>query len=362
MSLAPARLAPLFVPRIWGSRNLAPLFQAPAHSSSSSGLAESGEEPIGEVWLTGDKCVFDTGPLVGRSLGEAWTSLPAQWTGSSLLGLPRIPILVKFIFPEDNLSVQVHPGDDYAQMHEAGAGGVGKTEMWYAVGAREGAGVRLGFNPAVTPRSFERAIAEGTAEKCLQWLGVHAEDAFFVPAGVPHTIGPGMVLCEVQQHSDITYRVFDYNRTGSDGTPRPLHIGKALDVMKFGDAATNLGQRVEPVEILCGPLQRTYLAACPYFATERWQFSEPVAALTSRQRFELLIVLEGHGRVESDSAFAAYRAGECWFMPAALGAYRLTPDSRTTLLRTYVPDLREFERELAGQRVDEAARARVVHP
>ena len=161
-----------------------------------------------------------------------------------MLGLPRIPLLVKFIFPEDNLSVQVHPDDDYARAHEADAGGVGKTEMWYAVSAREGAGVRLGFNPAVTPQSFERAIKEGTAEKCLRRLGVRAEDAFFVPAGTPHTIGPGMVLCEVQQHSDITYRVFDYNRIGPDGAPRPLHIRKALEVMKFGDAATNLAQRV----------------------------------------------------------------------------------------------------------------------
>ena len=242
-----------------------------------------GEEPIGEVWLSGDSCIFDSGPLAGRSLGEAWTSLPAQWTGPRMLGLPRIPILVKFIFPEDNLSVQVHPDDDYARVHEAAAGGVGKTEMWYAVNAREGAGLRLGFKPGVTPGSFERAIKEGTAEKCLQWLGVHAEDAFFVPAGAPHTIGPGMVLCEVQQHSDITYRIFDYNRTGPDGAPRPLHIRKALDVMKFGDAAKNLGQRVQPVQVQCGPLQRTYLAACRYFATERWQFSEPVAALTSQR-------------------------------------------------------------------------------
>ena len=360
MTLAPARLAPIFVQRMWGSRNLAPLFQAPT-LSSSSGLAELGEEPIGEVWLTGDKCVFDTGLLAGRSLGQAWTSLPPQWTGSSMLGLPRIPILVKFIFPEDDLSVQVHPPDNYARAHEADAGGVGKTEMWYALSAREGAGVRLGFNPAVTPQSFERAIKEGSAEKCLRRLSVRAEDTFFVPAGVPHTIGPGMVLCEVQQHSDITYRVFDFNRIGPDGTPRPLHIRKALEVMKFGDAATNLGQRVQPIQVQCGPLQRTYLAACPYFATERWQFSEPVAALTSQQRFELLVILDGHGRIASDSDSQPYAAGECWFMPAALGAYRFAPDSRTNLLRTYVPDLREFERELAGQRVEDVARARVVH-
>ena len=360
MTLAPARLAPIFVQRMWGSRNLAPLFQAPTHSLGS-GPAEVGEEPIGEVWLTGDKCVFDTGPFTGRSLGQAWTSLPPQWTGSSMLSLPRIPILVKFIFPEDDLSVQVHPDDDYAGAHEADAGGVGKTEMWYAVSAREGAGVRLGFNPAVTRQSFEGAIEEGTAEKCLRRLGVRAEDAFFVPAGVAHTIGPGMVLCEVQQHSDITYRVFDFNRIGPNGAPRPLHIRKALEVMKFGDAATNLGQRVQPIQVQCGPLQRTYLAACPYFATERWQFSEPVAALTSQARFELLVILDGHGRIESDSDSQPYRAGECWFMPAALGAFRFAPGSRTTLLRTYVPDLHEFERELAGQRVNEVARARVVH-
>lgn len=354
--LAPARLAPVFVPRIWGAHSLAPLFDW-----------LSGGEAIGEVWLTGEQCRFDSGEFAGRTLGEAWLTMPEEWTGSQLRDRPRIPLLVKFLFPEEKLSVQVHPDDEYARTHE-GATEAGKTEMWYAVAAREGAELRLGLEPGVTPESFRRAIDDGTVERCLRSVSVHAGEAFFVPSGTAHTIGPGVILCEIQQYSDITYRVFDYNRLQSDGKPRQLHVRQALEVMRFGEAGSAegqggeaRGQKAPPVQVQSGPLLRTYLAACRYFATERWNFTERVTAATSPERFELLISISGRGRIEWATQSASYGAAEVWMLPAALGAYHLAPESPTSLLRTFVPDLDEYSRELAAQGFDQAARSRVVH-
>ena len=272
---------------------------------------------------------------------------------------PPLPILVKLLTTSDKLSVQVHPDDTYAERHEAAAGGTGKTEMWYVVTAREGAEVRVGLRPNVTPKSFRRALADGTVEECLERVAVRSGDAVFVPAGTAHTIGPGVVLCEIQQHSDITYRVFDYNRVGPDGKPRPLHIRQALNVMRFGEQS---GGRCDPVRITDGAVTETFFAACQYFATERWEFRERIAAVTSPEHFDLLIFLDGRGRIEFADGAEPFAPAEVWLLPAALGAYQLVPESPTTLLRTYVPDLNDFVRRLADERVEETAWSRVVHP
>jgi mannose-6-phosphate isomerase len=349
---APARLAPTFVPRVWGACDLTPLF--PDHAQE--------EEAIGEVWLTGDACAFATSELAGRELGDVWPSLSEAWTGTAMRGLPRIPLLVKFIFPEEKLSVQVHPDDEYARLHEAAAGGAGKTEMWYVVSAREGAAVRVGFQPGVTRESFQSAIADGTAEDCLRSVPVRAGDAVFVPAGTVHTICPGMVLCEVQEHSDITYRVFDYNRVGADGKPRALHVRQALDVMRFGDAAAADAGLCRPAQAVRGGVTKTFYAACPYFATERWEFRERVTAATSPEHFDLLIFLEGRGRIEFDGGREPFGPAEVWLLPAALGAYKLVPASPASVLRTYVPDLASLAKHPAeGSDIAEADWSRVVH-
>ena len=314
---------------------------------------------MGEAWLTGNECRFATGEFAGRTLGEVWPEMPEEWTGTRLRGLERIPLLVKFIFPEEKLSVQVHPDDVYAEQYEAAAGGTGKTEMWYVVTARQGAELRVGLKPGVTPESFRRAIAEGTAEDCLERVAVRAGDAVFVPPGTAHTICPGVVLCEIQQHSDITYRVFDYNRVGPDGKPRPLHIRQALSVMRFGEQS---GGRCEPVRVTHGAITETFFAACRHFAAERWEFRERIAAVTSPEHFDLLVFLEGKGTIEFADGTEAYAPAEVWMLPAGLGAYQLVPESATTLLSTYVPDLHDIVRRLAEERVEEAAWSRVVHP
>lgn len=350
MSLCPARLEPIFSPRPWGPLSLAPFFP------EKSNLVE----PLGEAWMTGNECRFASGPFAGKKLGEAWREMPPEWTGTAIGRDAPFPLLVKFLFVEDKLSVQVHPPDDYAARHEPASGGRGKTEMWYALRARPGAEVMVGLKPGVTLDSFKRAIADGTAEDCLVHIPLRPGDAVFVPAGTAHTIGPGLVLCEIQQHSDLTYRVYDYNRRDAKGQTRPLHIETALEVIQFGEQR---GGKIEPVRIERGAATETYFAACRYFATEKWEFSGRISATSSRERFELLIFLEGNGAILWGTDRAEYAPAQVWIIPAALGAYQLVPESRSALLRTYVPrDVKEFTRRLDGQGVSEAEWSRLVHP
>jgi mannose-6-phosphate isomerase len=350
VKLLPSRLEPIFVPRLWGTRNLDPFF--PQRMPL--------EEAIGEVWLTGHDCRFAAGPLAGRTLREAWRAAPPEWAGRQARTEGAFPLLVKFIFPEDKLSIQVHPDDDYARQYEAEAGGAGKTEMWYAVAARPGAEVLVGLKPEVTPDSFGRAIVEARLEQCLERIALQTGDAIFVPAGTVHTIGPGSVLCEIQEHSDITYRIYDYGRRTAEGKPRPLHIEKALEVINFGEQS---GGKLDPIRLVRGPVTETYLIACRYFAVEKWEFAERIAAVTSAEHFDLLIYLEGSGQLRARDEAVDYAAPQVWLLPATLGAYQLEPAARTTLLRTYVPDIfNEFVRRLADQGVAEAAWSRLVFP
>src|SRR4029077_9740342 len=171
--LCPARLEPIFSPRPWGSLSLAPFFP------QQSNLAE----PLGEAWMTGNECRFANGPFERTLLGDAWPEMPPEWIGTLARGYDRIPILVKFIFTEQKLSVQVHPDDAYAAAHEKAAGGRGKTEMWYALRARPGAEVMVGLRPGATKEKFQRAVQDGTAEDWLEHVHLQAGDAVFVPAG-----------------------------------------------------------------------------------------------------------------------------------------------------------------------------------
>jgi mannose-6-phosphate isomerase len=349
VNLSPARLEPIFSLRPWGALSLAPLF--PEKSNLT--------EPIGEAWMTGLECRFASGPFAGHKLGEAWPAMKADWTGTAIDHSAGFPLLVKFLFAEENLSVQVHPDDEYAKRLDASAGGRGKTEMWYALRARPGAEVLAGLKPDVTPEIFKRAIVEGTAERCLQQVPMRAGEAVFVPARTAHTIGAGLVLCEIQEYSDLTYRVYDYNRRDAHGKTRELHIEKALEVMRFGK---QIGGKIDPVEIKRGPVTETYFAACPYFATDKWQFAEPVAAASSREHFDLVIFLEGAGDIEWERERAAYGPAQLWIIPAALGAYQFVPASRTSLLRTFVPgNLNEFARRLQERGIDPKSSSRLIY-
>jgi mannose-6-phosphate isomerase len=289
-------------------------------------------------------------------LGSVWPEIPVEWTGTKADRSSAFPLLVKFIFSEDKLSVQVHPDDDYAVRHEKAAGGRGKTEMWYAVQARPGAEVLVGLKAVVDREKFEQAIDDGTAEECLERIAMRAGDAIFVPAGTAHTIGAGLVLCEIQEQSDLTYRVYDYGRRDAKGQARELHIEKALEVIRFGK---QYGGKIDPARITRGPVTKTFLVSCRYFETEKWEFAEPVAAASSREHFDLMIVLEGAGNFAWGDSHAEYSPAQVWVIPAALGAYRIEPSSRTTLLRTYVPSgSEEFLRSLKDLGVEESASLR----
>lgn len=345
----PTLLEPVFSPLIWGSRSLAPLFP------DKTGL----QEPLGEAWLTGHGCPIKTGPYAGKELGAAWREMPVEWRGTQLKDVAEFPLLVKFIFPNDKLSIQVHPDDEYAWVHEKAAGGRGKTEMWYAVAAEPGAELMLGLRPGVRREDFLRAMTAGALEELFEHLQVRAGDLFFVPAGTPHTIGPGMILCELQEYSDLTYRVYDYGRVDASGKPRELHVEKALAVMNFAESS---GGRIEPVQRSRGAVTETYLIACRYFAAEKWEFAERVGATVQAERFDLLIFLQGAGRMEWKSGAAGYARAQTWLLPASLGAYRLLPAEPTTLLRAYVPDVSEFARRLADEGIETSAWSRLVYP
>ncbi|MGA8035237.1 MAG: type I phosphomannose isomerase catalytic subunit [Candidatus Acidiferrales bacterium] len=350
MNLRPSRLEPVFSPRPWGARSLAPFFPEKTNLS----------EPLGEAWMTGSDCIFADGPFATQKLGEVWPKLSLKWIGTEVDHSNAFPLLVKFIFAEEKLSVQVHPDDTYAQKYEAAAGGRGKTEMWYTVGARPGSEVLAGLKPGVTRESFQESIANGTAEDALLHIPMSTGEAIFIPAGTMHTIGAGLVLCEIQQLSDLTYRVFDYNRRDAHGNARELHIEKALAVARFGETFPGT---IQPIRIESSDVTKTYFAACRYFATEKWEFSQPLKSSTSPEHFELLIILEGTGSIETHGESLCYARAQVWLVPAALGPFELKPSAPTSVLRTYVPrSVAEFSEQLAAAGVSSHEISRLVHP
>ena len=212
-SVAPFRLKPWFSERPWGRRGLQPWY-------SSTGTTEL----VGEAWLTGPQCVVETGSFAGRTLASV---------GSELGG--EFPLLVKLLFPEEKLSVQVHPDDAQARLMGETRG---KTECWYVLEAEPGAAVALGLKDGVDVAQVKAAVTDGTMESLMEWVSVSVGDMLFVDAGTVHAIAPGVVLLETQQTSDVTYRLYDYGR------PRELHLEKGLQVIKTKTAAGKIAPRM----------------------------------------------------------------------------------------------------------------------
>jgi mannose-6-phosphate isomerase len=215
-----------------------------------------------------------------------------------------LPLLVKFVFTSDRLSVQVHPDDAFAAAHEIS---LGKTEMWHVLRSEPGAQVALGFREPISLDQLREDALSGEIEKRLRWVDARAGDTFFVPAGTVHAIGAGVVLCEIQQHSNVTYRLYDYGRD------RELHLEKALAVSMR-----------EPSE--GGPAKLP--VSCPYFETEMIQ---PGLYRPSANRFHLLIALEGEGQIAGER----FAAGETWLVPAAADPFQI--EGGLKILRTRVP-------------------------
>jgi mannose-6-phosphate isomerase len=329
----PLRLEPIFSPRIWGARSLAPLFP------DKKDLAE----PLGEAWLTGLDCKIAAPAFQGKALAEAWRDLSVEWRGTKFADDTDFPLLVKFIFPKQMLSLQVHPDDAYASIHERAAGGRGKTEMWHIVSAEPNAYILLGLKPGVDKRAFLAALKNRALEAVFQRVPVHASDSIFLPAGTPHAIGPGMIVCEVQEYSDLTYRLYDFERLDANGQPRELHIEKALDVTHFG---STLAGKTVGLPLPADDAERTLLAACRYFATERWEVSSPATLVMDPEHFDLFVVVAGRGVLRTQDFAFPCEQGECWFLPANLEQCHFIPMETATFIRAYVPNIPTLRKEL----------------
>ena len=223
---SPVQLSNIFKPKIWGRRDLAPLFDSPQPSSGEGG--QFAQQRIGEVWVTDDVSRLMNGPAAGMTLAEASEKYGPELLGKSWQGR-RFPLLAKYIFTSDWLSVQVHPDDAYAAVHDPG--NLGKCEMWYFLKADPDAAILLGLKAGVTKQQLPQVFKDGTSRNFLQSFRPHPEEAVFLPPGIVHALGPGLLLFEVEENSDLTYRLDDFGRPGLDGKPRPLHLEKGLDVI-----------------------------------------------------------------------------------------------------------------------------------
>ena len=358
----PLQLSTAFKPKIWGREDLSPIYSASEEVDSpvrrkveiSGGVGKRGEL-IGEVWVTDYTSRFLNGPVAGLTLGEVSEKYGPALHGRSWPGT-RFPLLAKYVFTSDWLSVQVHPDDAYARVHDPG--NVGKCEMWYILQADTNAEFLLAIKPGVAKETLKAAFEKGTSRELLERHYAKAGEAIFIPPGTVHALGPGLVLFEVEQNSDLTYRLDDYGRVGLDGKPRPLHLAKGLEVIRTDLPPHRQLPRWEFQEPFGA---RRYIMACRHFAVEEVLLRKMASFKSSPQRVEVYSVLEGEGRVENTSGWLGYRTGETWVIPPGAGAYRFVPQQGTRLLKFYVPDLmQDFRRPLAARNVSPEQVEKVV--
>lgn len=317
----PIKLENLYYDKIWGGRDLE-LFR--------DNLPEG---DIGESWDVACH-PHGTGKILNGIYKDLRLDELIKIKGDELLGTKiskeRFPLLVKLINAKDKLSVQVHPEDEYGFKHE---GEPGKTEIWYVVEAFDNANLTIGTNNC-TKEQFAKAIEEGDTEKYLNNIPVSKGDVFFIKSGLIHAIGEGVIIAEIQQNSDTTYRVYDYERG------RELHIDKALDVINFDLK----GERRKGVKVNMGSYTKTYYALCPYFSLEEYDIFTEVVENSHRERFFIFTCVEGEGVINYHSGSETIKKGDSILLPATLGEYNLV--GKMKLLKSYVPDMKEVEKEI----------------
>lgn len=310
--LYPFLLVPEFKERVWGTRDLRPFYtQVVSH------------EPIGEAWLTGDECKVANGPFQGRNLGELCATYGTTLVGTAAPVVDRFPLLIKFLFPREKLSVQVHPDDDMARRIGQPCG---KTECWYVARAIAGAQVGLGVKTGTTRQSFKEAIEKKTAEHLLNWIDVKTGELVYVDAGTVHAIGPNAIYIETQQNSDTTYRLYDYGR------PRELHIEQGLEAMK---ETTHAGKaKAQSID------GHDLLVASPCFIVERFAAVEPmtITADPGASSAQVLVAADGCGVIECEgSQPVTFNKGEAVVIPASIAQYKLRPQWSVEFLRMRLP-------------------------
>jgi len=318
----PLQFKPEMKERVWGGRAL-----------EQFGL-ELPEGHIGEGWMIGDHPNGTTkvlgGPLDGLGLDEIRERYGREWFGSKGFSEKngRFPLLIKLLDCNDDLSVQVHPTDSYDRLP---AGELGKTEMWYILDAKPGAKIIYGLKEGIDRTGLQQAIDEDRVMDALQEVTVKAGDAFYIPAGTVHALCAGVVVAEIQQNSDTTYRLYDYKRPGLDGRLRELHVEDSLNVIAYeGAGATRMStEDAQPGSWLT-------IAESPYFLVDKGVVRGSWELATSADSFVILVIAEGQGSIAwGEGQSQAVKAGECFLLPATLGSYEL--DGEMTVIRSLVP-------------------------
>jgi len=319
--LYPLLMQPAFDPRPWGTLDLSAIYPNRKFN-----------ERIGEAWLTGDNCVVANGPLAKRTLADLSKDLGAELVGTAARDPHRFPLLLKFLFPEEKLSVQVHPDDATAQRFGEPWG---KTECWYVARAKPGSQIALGLKPGVTVAQFEQSIQENRAEELLNWINVYQGEMIYVAGGTVHTLGPGSVIVETQQQSDTTYRLYDYGR------PRPLHLERGLASVKERTAAGKV-IRPAPVSIHGGNSRQSSMIAAPYFKVDMFELKEPHVFSTTddagKTSVQILVAVEGCGVVEAQGRDPVTLAkGDTVVIPAVVQSFMVRPQWAVEFLKASVP-------------------------
>ena len=324
--LYPLLMKPLFDPRPWGRFDLSPIYP------------QKFQEKIGESWLTGDHCVVQNGPLAGTSLSDLAARHKRDLVGEAPRDDHRFPLLLKFLFPQEKLSVQVHP-DDQAALDIGEP--CGKTECWYVAHAEPGAEIGLGLKPGVTRAQFERSIHENRAEEFLNWIKVSGGDMIYVAGGTVHTLGPGSIIVETQQQSDTTYRLYDYGR------PRELHLEHGLRVIK---ETTGSGKvRAHPVASLNGHGNQVRpLVSSGFFVVEKFELSGPqeIRVGEGKSSAHILVATDGAGTLRA-AGFeqVEFSKGDAVVIPAALDRFTIQPSGSLQFLKSHVPGVPTEEPE-----------------
>lgn len=273
--------------------------------------------PLAETWECSTHpdgpSVVASGAFAGWTLSEVLRVHP-EFLGAKLRTKGELPILVKLIDAAQELSIQVHPDDTYAMAHE---GQNGKTEFWYVLDAQPGASLVCGFAHAVTREQLRQAVRTGQLDKHLQRVPVHRGDVFYIPAGTIHALGAGIIVAEIQESSNVTYRVYDYDRVDRHGRRRELHFDKAVDVLDMRPGA-DVRQRPRVVRYFPGCSRET-LCRCGYFEAERIQVSMRCTLPQMDASFRVLLCVEGCGSVETRTGAVPFEKGTCVFLPAPLG-------------------------------------------
>ena len=237
----------------------------------------------------------------------------------------------------------MHPDDRYARKHDPG--NLGKCEMWYIIHAEPEAEILLGMKPGTSLEMLREACERGRSKDLLYRFHPKAGEAIFVPPGTVHALGPGLVLFEAEEHSDMTYRLDDFGRLGLDGKPRPLHLEKGFGVIvPEASPLRNLPHRVvdEPFG------SRRYILACPHFAVEELRLGKTGRFKASAEHVETFSIVAGEGRLETAAGWMGYHAGDTWVIPPEAGPYRVSPVEKTKMLKFYVPDVdKDFRRPLS---------------